>query len=189
MRTLTISGRSYAPQVNYHFSNVANKELATDNTTGFDNVVNGLLQGDVDTIVHAYHAAIPGGSSRPSEELIAEALDAAGVFDSEESATKEADSILEEMQRHGFLRVKMQKFNSTNKTLRDVLNKQLENMPDEPTATQATQRLGLERAVQDADDQIDHLNKILNPQPQQAQTAPTVPASPQSTAQTPTGNA
>lgn len=110
MKDLTINDRVYTPGFNFAFSKEIEKTLADSQTTGFDNLIYGLLDEDPDILVAAIYASFASlkGAIRPTEDQIADAL--TNDFADEDKAHRLFLDVVKELSIYGFLHLKLIRF-------------------------------------------------------------------------------
>lgn len=105
MDSLSINGNLLPVKFNYTFYNRVLDHYAPDqkDTDGFNLLIAGLIAEDPSAIVKAYRFAIQQ-KSLPAAKDVEEALDAAGVWDSEDPFS----DLYQQLRAVGFLRLKIQ---------------------------------------------------------------------------------
>lgn len=118
MENLRINDNVLTPKFNFSFSKEIEKRLASDQDTGFNNLVYGLLDEDPDTLIAALYSSFASltGMIRPSEDQIVDAI-VNDLVDDEKAHALFID-IVKEIVGNGFLHLKLNKF---KKNLNDII--------------------------------------------------------------------
>ena len=111
MRELEIHGKAVEIKFNYNFysrlmeeaQSKQNKKDSSQTVDGFNQLIEGLVDQDPGAIVTAYRAAVVG-KTRPTRADVEQALDEAGIWDTENPF----NDLYKELQSVGFLRLKVQ---------------------------------------------------------------------------------
>lgn len=107
MNELEINGKTYQVKFNHRFYNRIVEEFAKkhkdSDTDGFNNLIAGLISQDPDAVVRAYRGACQS-KSLPSMDAVGDALEDAGLFDSD----KVFDDTYKAIKDNGFLEMKIQ---------------------------------------------------------------------------------
>lgn len=131
MENLTINDKVLTPKFNFAFSKEIEKRLATDQDTGFNNLVYGLLDEDPDTLIAAFYSSFASltGMIRPTEDQIVDALANELVDDAKAHAL--FVSIVKEIVANGFLHLKLNKFRKSLKNIIEIGNERLNKLSND----------------------------------------------------------
>lgn len=106
MNQLEVNGKDYQIKFNHRFYNRIVEDYAKknkdSNSDGFNNLIAGLISQDPDAVVKAYRCACDS-KSIPSMDAVGDALEDAGIFDSEDVF----NDVYKEIKSNGFLAMKI----------------------------------------------------------------------------------
>ncbi|KRM83912.1 hypothetical protein FC35_GL000610 [Limosilactobacillus coleohominis DSM 14060] len=132
MQVLNINNLAMEPKLNFAFYRQTrdDKELQDENTDGFTNLIQGLVDGNVDMIVAAYyHSLAHYKRTQPSETDVEEALEAT-IFKSDEATNAAFEDIIKCLNDNDFLARKLSEFIKNANKNADVVQDQIEQTDD-----------------------------------------------------------
>nr|DAQ57414.1 MAG TPA: tail assembly chaperone protein [Caudoviricetes sp.] len=148
MQVLNINNLAHEPKLNFQFYRQTrdDKELKDDNTDGFTNLVQGLLDGNVDMIVAAYYHSLAWYKrAQPAETDVEEALEST-VFASDEATNAAFEDIIKSLNANDFLARKLSEFLKNSNKNADMVQEQIDQTDDKDR--RQTMIIGL-KSIQD----------------------------------------
>ena len=124
---LEIDGKSYETRFNYGFAKRLMKDYGTENVDGFSHLINQIIDSDPMALVNGYRYSLDT-KSLPSDEKVADALEAAGVFDKGEEAFSE---LFKAVKSAGFLTLQLNLYVSSKENVVEDAKKVLANLSNE----------------------------------------------------------
>lgn len=132
MQVLNINNLAMEPKLNFAFYRQTrdDKELQDENTDGFTNLIQGLVDGNVDMIVASYHHSLAHYKrAQPSETDVEAALEAT-IFKSDEATNAAFEDIIKCLNANDFLARKLSEFIKNANKNADVVQDQIEQTDD-----------------------------------------------------------
>lgn len=179
MENLTINDKVLAPKFNFAFSKEIEKRLASDQDTGFNNLVYGLLDEDPDTLIAAFYSAFASltGMIRPTEDQIVDALTNDLVDDDKAHAL--FVGIVKEIVANGFLHLKLNKFKKSLTNIIEIGSERLNKLSND--GLNLTDQAAIDKNKEQVDQVtqgIDGIKKVAEDLEAMIQEATQAPADP-----------
>lgn len=157
MQVLNINNLAHEPKLNFQFYRQTrdDKELKDDNTDGFTNLVQGLLDGNVDMIVAAYyHSFAYYKRAQPAETDVEAALEST-VFKDDASTDAAFEDIIKSLNANDFLARKLSEFMKNSNKNADLVQEQIDQTDDKD------RRQTLTIGLQSIQEELDQLKKWM----------------------------
>ncbi|WP_295730701.1 tail assembly chaperone [uncultured Limosilactobacillus sp.] len=132
MQVLNINNLAMEPKLNFAFYRQTrdDKELQDENTDGFTNLIQGLVDGNVDMIVATYyHSLAHYKRTQPAEADVEKALEDT-IFKSDEATDAAFEDIIKCLNANDFLARKLSEFIKNANKNADVVQDQIEQTDD-----------------------------------------------------------
>lgn len=142
---------AYQPKLDFKFYRQTrdDKDLASANQDGFSALVEGLISGNVDSIISAYYHSLAWFKrNQPSETEVEEALEKS-VFASDEATNAAFTDILDDLKSNDFLARKLTEFVKNQDKNADMVQTQIDQMEDGDKRDQLV--IGLKQITKETD--------------------------------------